>query len=192
MEWTAIATAITLIAIFISALVGIRQLNILEKRHRFDTGPFVTFDIEASTDTMPPEEEAEHHIIEIPELDEWANAYPAAPNRYVILRLTNTQNHLAGAATEVCFRIVFGFSKLGTPDTRITIPHSVTREIWLYPKELYRIVFANLKGLQAGVIDIDNIEYFDIDGNRYKRFYGYCHWALDNTGREWGGFRTSK
>lgn len=192
MEWTVVHTVVALIAIFVTAVAGVCQLNTLQKRHRFDTAPFVTFDIEETTGTMPPEQEAVDYILKVSEFDDWANAHPTALNRYVILRLTNKQHHIAGAATSVSFRIAFTFSKHGTPDSSVTIPYPVEGKIWLKPEESYRIVIANLKGLQAATIDVDNIEYSDIDRNKYKRFYGYCHWELDNTETEWWGFKTSK
>lgn len=194
MEWTAVTSTIILILLLISAIVGaivgIRQLRILHRRHRFDTAPFVRFDIEPNTKRIPSSDPTvDEHIMEIDELSKWANANRRAPHRYIILKLENKQNHLAGAAIEVSFRIVFRFPKHGTPNTMVEVGRWVKREIWLETGEIYRIVFVDLKGLPAGTIDIDKIEYYDVDGDKYKRSYGYCHWELDNTGNESWDFK---
>jgi len=188
LDWTAITSvisAIALVALFISAIVAIRQLAILHEGHRLNTAPFVVLGIEESVTQIPSSAaNTEKHIIEIEELSEWAKANAGAAHRYMVLRLHNKQEHLAGVASDVRFRIVFKFPKYRTPNTMIEVARRVKGEIWLESGEVFRIIFADLRGVPTAVIDIDNIEYYDVDGNKYKRSYGYCHWELDNSGQE--------
>lgn len=191
MDWTTVTSTIALGLLFIGAIVAIRQLALLRRGHRLDTAPFVICEIEESMPQLPsPAPTVEEALIHIDELDEWAKAKPRAPHRYMALKLQNKQTHIAGAATEVSFRITFEFPKYGTPNTMIQSSHRVRGEIWLEISEIFRIIFADLKGLPAGIIDIDKIEYYDVDRDKYKRSYGYCHWELDNTGEESWDFRT--
>ncbi len=170
------------IVIFFGLLVAIRQLRILGQSYRFNTAPFVTIDIEARTSKIPPSAHLEEHIIKIDELSEWAKAKPRAKHKYMVLRLQNKQKHIAGAATDVRFRMTFKLPEYGTPNTMIVVSYRSKGEIFLEPDEIYRFVFADLKGVDTAVIDVDKIEYYDVDNNKYKRSYGFCHWELDNRG----------
>ena len=178
------------LVLFVGLLIAIRQLIILEQNYRFNTAPFITFDIEQSTNRISSSAPTlEEHFMEFDELNKWAKAKPRARHRYMILKLENKQKHIAGAATDVCFRIVFQIPQYGTPNNMIKVGFRIKREIFLTPEEIYRIIFADLKGIDTAVIDIDKIEYYDVDNKKYKRSYGFCHWELDNRGEESWFFR---
>ncbi len=181
--WPDIVQVATFVLLFIGVIAGIRQLVILQTRHRFDTAPFVTIDIEPSTKRKPAD--VHEYQDEIDEVKRWSKAKRKAPNRYLILRLQNKQSHIGGAAIDVAFRITFRFPKYRTPNTQIEVPLRVTGEIWLETGEIFRIIFINLKGVPTVTVDIDKIEYYDVDRNRYTRTYGYCRWTLDNAGQEY-------
>ena len=155
-------------------LVAIRQLRILGQSYRFNTAPFVTIDIEARTKILPSAPALEKQIIEIDELREWVKVKPRAKHGYLVLKLQNKQKHIAGAATDVRFRMTFKLPEYGTPNTMIVVSYRSKGEIFLEPDEIYRFVFADLKGVDTAVIDVDK--------NKYKRSYGFCHWELDNRG----------
>lgn len=189
-NWAPISGAVTLLLLLGAAIIAIFQFRILQVRHRLDTAPFVRFDIEASVQLIPTgDPRLEKEIIKIPALKKWAEASPRARHRYMIVTLHNRQTHIASVATDVRFRIVFRFPKYGTPNTMIRVRRYVKGLIWLEPTEVYRLVFADLKGVPAATIDIDEISYYDVDGNKYRRGYGYSHWELDNTGVESQDFR---
>lgn len=182
-NWAIITGSITLLLLLVAAIVGILQLRVLQVRHRLDTAPFITFDIELHAPVkLTDDSDIEEKIIVIPELNEWAKAKRRARNRYLIVTLANKQMHVGGAATDVRFRLIFEFPKYGTPNTMLITRSYITGSIWLQPGEVYRVAFANLKGLPAASIDIDKISYYDIDRNKYTRGYGYSHWELDNRG----------
>lgn len=185
MLWATLGTLIVLLA---TAIVGVLQLRILQRQHRIETAPFIEVNLEFAKDSRPAGSNSQD-IIEIPELSEWSDAHPRAANRFMSLELRNRQSNIAGVATEVSFRLIFRFPKLGTPNTMMEIPRLVKGSIWLAPEESFTIIFANLKGLPTGTIDIDKIAYYDIDGNVYHRAFGYCHWELDNTGAQSTDFR---
>ena len=181
---------IILTILILGLFVAIRQLIILEQSYRFNTAPFVTLDIERSTNRIPPSAPTlEEHMVEFDELSKWAKAKPRARHRYMIFKLQNKQTHIAGAATDVCFRIVFQFPQFGTPNTMLKVGFRIKREIFLEPEEIFRFVFIDLKGIDTAVIDIDKIKYYDVDSNKYKRSYGFCHWELDNRGEESWDFK---
>lgn len=189
-DWATIIGAVSLLLLLVVTVVGIFQLKALQVRHRRDTAPFVKLDIEDSVKSIPVHDpRLEEEIIRIPELDKWAKGQPKAPHRYIIVTLQNKQTHIASVATDVRFRIVFRFPKFGTPNTMIRVRRYVEGLIWLEPGEVYRVVFADLKGVPAATIDIDEVSYYDVDGNKYRRGYGYSHWELDNTGVESQDFK---
>lgn len=189
MDSSIISTVIPLVLV-LGILIAIRQLTILEQSYRFNTAPFVTFDIEESTDRMPPSTPTlGKHLIKFEELSKWARGKPRAPHRYMILRLQNKQTHIAGAATDVRFRVVFQLPQYGTPNTMTKVGFRIRKEIFMDAEELYRIIFADLKGVDTAVIDIDKIEYYDVNNNKYKKSYGFFHWELDNRGVESGLFK---
>lgn len=184
MEWTDVIGTVALIGLFLSTIIGLSQLRAIKRRNRFDTAPFVRFDIEASRNSIGPANPKEAvKIIPIDELSKWADIN-GPQHRYMTLRLENKQKYHSGAATEVSFRIVIQFPKHGTPNTMLRVPCPFKRQVWLEAGETYKIVFADLRGISAGTVDIDNIEYYDVDNNKYNRSYGFCHWELDNTGKE--------
>ncbi len=180
-----IFTYVIPLVIVVGLLVAIRQLIIVEQSYRFNTAPFITLSIEESTSEEPPSApNLEKHIIEFDEFSNWARAKPRARHKYMTLRLQNKQTHIAGAATDVCFKIVFELPQHGTPNTMVKVSFRIKEKIFLEPGEIYRFIFADLKGIDTAVIDIDKIEYYDVDNKKYKRSYGYYHWELDNTGKE--------
>lgn len=184
--WSDIVQVATFVLLFIGVIAGIRQLTILQTRHRFDTAPFVTIDIEPSTKTKPAK--IHEYPVEIEEIKRWRKANPKAPNRYLTIRLRNKQTHIGGAAIDVAFRITFRFPKYKTPNTQIEVPVRATGEIWLEIGEVFRTIIVNLKGVPTATVDIDKIEYYDVDRNKYIRTYGYCRWTLDNAGQEYWEF----
>lgn len=182
--------AIAAATFFVISIVSITQLEIQRRRHRFDVAPFLRFDIEQSTASIPSSDPpVDKHIVEIDELSEWANANPKAQHRYMIIRLENKQNHIAGVAIAVSFRFVLRFPKYETPHTNIELGRRLKGVIWLETEEIYRIALIDLKGLPSATIDIDKIEYYNVDGKKYNRSYGYYHWELDNAGEESTRFR---
>lgn len=192
-SWQAIAAitgSASLLVLLIAAIVGIIQLRILQVRHRLDTAPFIKFDLEMSTPSIPTNEpNLDVRIIPIDELDEWAKTKRRAAHRYMIFTLHNKQTHIAASATDVGFRLVFRFPKYGTPNAMVRVRRYIRGTIWLEPDEIYKVVFADLKGVPAGTIDIDEVRYYDVDRNKYKRGYGYSHWELDNVGVQSRHFR---
>lgn len=180
-----IAINISTLALVAFVIVSASQIYWLRRRHRFDIAPFLRLNIETSTTSIPSTEPPIHEqIIEIDELTEWATAQPKSPDRYITIYVENMQHHVGGAAIAISFRAVLRFPKYKMPDVILELDRHLKGQIWLEPKEIFRIAIFNLKGLPKAKIDIDKIEYDDIDGEEYNRSYGYFHWFLGDTGQE--------
>jgi hypothetical protein len=192
-DWALLVSVLTLLVFGIGAGIAIYELIIIRRRHQFDTAPFVTAEIEETTSRKPPANEVDASgIIVVDEIDKWAQANPQSGHRYLSICLQNRQKYHTGVAVEVNFRVTLRFPEYKTPNTMMEIPHHVKGKIWLDSGEVFRLLFTDLKGLPTGIIDIDKIEYYDIDGNKYKRAYGHCRWELDNTGQESWDFKSFK
>jgi len=193
MDWEVFVGILTLLVLVVGAGIAIYELTIIRRRHQFDTAPFITAEIEPTSSKMPPANTVDATgIIVIDEINKWAKANPRSKHRYLAICLQNRQKYHTGAAIEVNLRVTLRFPRYGTPNTMIEIPHHVKGEIWLDSGEIFRFLFTDLMGLPAGTVDIDKIEYYDIDGNKYKRAYGHCKWELNNAGLESWDFKSFK
>jgi len=161
---------LVLAALAATLVLTLKNLRLIRTRMRLETRPILRVDLE-DYQTATPAQGITLSIITA--LDQWRSQNPSAVYRYVQSKFSNRQSSSSGTSlnAKIVFRLMFPTVGGSTVEARIVdqLPILEALEasgpLWL----------AEVGAVPWIQVDVESVNYSDVDGNVYKRTHGTLH-----------------